>query len=136
MAGGRSARVCQRMTSATTPGTTLPMRLAFHSIGNSKPEHETWTQNRLSPARSERPPKPGVRVIDDGAGWQGTQVNRGWSQKWCWKAPGLQATDCWPVKEADYTETTVSSGSIVFTRFCIAPSVPEVALGQLPQAPW
>ena len=35
-----------------------------------------------------------------------------------------------------YTATTARSGSIVRTRFSMAPSVPEIELGQLPHAPW
>ena len=42
-----------------------------------------------------------------------------------------------PVRRTpSYTATTARSGSIVRTRFSMAPSVPEIELGQLPQAPW
>ena len=39
-------------------------------------------------------------------------------------------------RSASQTATTAMSGSIVRTKFSMALSVPEMELGQLPQAPW
>jgi hypothetical protein len=38
--------------------------------------------------------------------------------------------------EICYTARTSISGSIVFSRFSMLTSVPEIELGQLPHAPW